>query len=810
MNQSRIIPAPPFSAAVDVLKKGLAPIAHRHVFCAWKLEQDDPASKPKKVPYVRVNNKWARMQGGHEDTDLPSRLMTLDAAIEHVTDPGPNMTGVGIMFYPGCEIVGLDLDKCLAEWDEQSGSMKRRSTPDQERAGSLFGHTYIERSVSGKGLHLIALGGAQTFRAGGSVELFGNKNFLALTGDGAGVASRVETAALEEVREIIARAKLLTGLPGNSSASRATASIVGDEDINRDLTGHGRTELPLPEENPENIRKLGESLAFLDPAMGREDWRNTVWACCDLERCGGWSKAYDAARAWSEKCEEKWDEKDFEGVWQSFAPDKGIHFSTLVHKAKQAGYLGWTTENSGPLDEQGPAVDLQRTMSETLNDAGNAARMIEHFGQDLRYVSEWGAWIGWRDGRWTRDTHGQVVEIAKESARRMFTQAARIGDDGARLRFAKHASASLQERPLLAAVNLAKTIPGVPVALDRIDANPLLFGTDAGVIELRTGEHRECRREDLVLRRSRVCFAPEAKCPVFLGFMSTVLPDSGVRSFVQRAVGYTLTGFTTEQKFFFLYGSGANGKTTFTKIIEELTGSYAVQTQPETFMARDNRAGGNASPDVARLNGARLVLANETEEGQRLSESLVKQMTGGDSIAARELYKGVFEFTPVFKLWLSGNHMPVVRGGDDGIWRRIALVKFGVTIPPEQQDRKLLEKLRAELPGILNWAVEGCIAWQRDGLAVPASVRKDTEQYRSDMDLFQQWFDERVESGPHDPPARWKARDAFRDYCGWAEAGNHRPFSETRFGAKMAERGVSKGRQKDGIYYSGVARKALG
>ena len=248
-------------------------------------------------------------------------------------------------------------------------------------------------------------------------------------------------------------------------------------------------------------------------------------------------------------------------------------------------------------------------------------------------------------------------------------------------------------------------------------------------------------------------------------------------AYLQKAVGYTLTGDTSEQVLHFLYGLGANGKSTFLETIMAMLGDYAKQTSTETILVK--KMTGGIPNDLAGLKGARLVSAQEVESGRRLAESLVKQLTGGDTISARFLHGEFFDFKPTFKLWISGNSKPVVRGGDYAIWRRIRLIPFTVQIPPEEQDRRLSEKLRGELPGILNWSLAGCLAWQREGLTPPEEVTAATESYRDEMDIIGQFIGERCLMGPE---YKVTAKKLYAAFVEWSELhGGKMAYESTNF-----------------------------
>jgi len=327
-----------------------------------------------------------------------------------------------------------------------------------------------------------------------------------------------------------------------------------------------------------------------------------------------------------------------------------------------------------------------------------------------------------------------------------------------------------------------------------------------GILNLRFGRLLPHDPEYLITKLAPVFFQPDATCPTWLNFLNRIMQGNPrLIAYLQKAVGYSLTGSTVEQILQFLYGLGANGKTTFIDIIMIMLGDYAVQTTTETLMVKKNSGIPN---DLAALKGARFVAAQEVESGQRLSESLIKQLTGGDRISARFLHAEFFEFKPQFKLWMSGNSRPIIRGGDHGIWRRMKEIPFTVQIPPEEQDRKLSEKLRGELPGIFNWALDGCLAWQKEGRLIPPDeVMAATENYRSEMDILGQFIEDRCLTGPG---FQVSAKELYGAYVDWSESqGERRPMSQQFFGMRIVERGFERGRQTGGaVRYKGLGLRA--
>lgn len=366
------------------------------------------------------------------------------------------------------------------------------------------------------------------------------------------------------------------------------------------------------------------------------------------------------------------------------------------------------------LIEADPALkeELQQmTKQFKLSELGNAERLVARHGKDIRYCHEWNKWLIWTGTHWQIDLTGEVERRAKETIRAIYSEVAETEDEEKRAALAKHAAKSETNRAISAMVELAKSEPGIPVLSDQLDSDIWLLNCKNGTLDLRTGELRPHNRKDYITRIIPTEYNPYADFEEWAKFLHRIMNDNAeLISFLQRAVGYSLTGSTREQCLFMLYGCGANGKTTFLEAISDVLAGYAQRTPTDTLLAKDTSG---ISNDIARLKGARFVVASEVEEGKRMAESLVKQMTGGEKMTARFMRAEYFEFMPHFKLWVGTNHKPVIRGTDQAIWRRIKLIPFNVTIPPEERDKNLLNKLRREMPGILNWAVMGCMDWQK-------------------------------------------------------------------------------------------------
>jgi putative DNA primase/helicase len=445
--------------------------------------------------------------------------------------------------------------------------------------------------------------------------------------------------------------------------------------------------------------------------------------------------------------------------------------------------LGRLEEPPPPGDDDAPPVQ-PGPVRHNLTDVGNAGRLVEAHGADLRHVAAWSSWLAWDGARWKRDDTGVVIERAKAVARAILTEAAHEDDDDRRKALTGWARQSENAARIHALVNLAGSDPAVATRPDALDLDSWLLTVANGTIDLCTGRLQPHRRSDLITKLAAVRYDPGAACPTWDRFLERVLPDPAVRAFVRRAVGYSLTGSVREQCLFFLYGLGANGKSTLVATLMAMLGDYARQADPKLLMEQKH----DSHPtNVADLQGARFVATIEAGSGGRLDETLVKQLTGGDRVKARFMRQDFFEFNPTHKLFLAANHKPVIRGNDHAIWRRVHLIPFTVTIADSDKDDRLPDKLAGELPGILRWAVEGCLEWQAGGLQVPGGVAEATDAYRIEEDLLGDFLDQCC---VQEPGAEVAATDLYRAYQRWTEAAGDRTWSQTAFGRALSERGL--------------------
>lgn len=445
-----------------------------------------------------------------------------------------------------------------------------------------------------------------------------------------------------------------------------------------------------------------------------------------------------------------------------------------------------------PGDEDAPPGDRPGPPRRNLTDVGNAARLIDAHGDDMRHVRTWVSWLHWDGRRWCRDDTGLVVEKAKLTARAILTEAAVEADDDYRKKLVAWARQSENAPKIYSMIDLSRSDPKVATRPEDLDSDRWLFTVANGTLDLARGELRPHRRDDRVTKLADVAYDTDAKCPAWDTFLEQVLPDPAVRAFVKRAVGYALTGSVREQCLFFLYGLGANGKSTLITTLLALLGDYGRQADPKLLMESKHEA---HPTNVADLQGARFVATIEAGAGRRLDETLVKQLTGGDRIKARFMRQDFFEFDPTHKLFLAANHKPVIRGNDHAIWRRVHLIPFTVTIPRDERDDDLADTLLGELPGILRWAVEGCLEWQADGLQVPTEVADATDAYRAEEDLLGDFL---AACCKEDPGITATATELYKAYQRWAEDDGERAWSQTAFGRALGERGFEAAKDRRG------------
>lgn len=450
---------------------------------------------------------------------------------------------------------------------------------------------------------------------------------------------------------------------------------------------------------------------------------------------------------------------------------------------------------------------LQEVSILDFTDAGNAAWLHNCFNGSVRFVTEQRSWIVFAAGTgWSEQSEAQILRLAELAIREMGSLAmTQLSPDHLK-KLSSHISRSLSASGLASAVALLKGQPNIEVHARLLDADPMMLGLGNGEgYDLRRRTVFDLKPDHLITKSVCCVYDPSAQCPLWDEFLSEVFEHQReLIAYLQTWVGYCLTGMITEQQALFAFGIGANGKSVLFSVLAEMFGSYAVSAPVETFMLSAGE--GPKSYLLARLAGARFVLANETADGQRLAENTIKELTGGERIAAAHKYGHVFEYQPSFKIAIVGNHKPTIRGTDSGIWRRLHLLPFNRTFELAEQDTQLVFKLKAELPGILNWALHGLALWQQRGrLLVPEGMKDELKTYQAESDVIGLWLNEQCETGD---TLEASSASLYQSYKHWCESNGHRASSQTMLGRRLFERGFRK-RSGARIVWIGLAVRPL-
>lgn len=473
-----------------------------------------------------------------------------------------------------------------------------------------------------------------------------------------------------------------------------------------------------------------------------------------------------------------------------FPPLENREYIATLRSALQRVPSGKEYGSVPPLD---PLVQQVQPKEQKFNltEMGNAERLVHRNGMNLKYCIEFMEWLIWNGNTWIEDNKKQIERIAIKTFREMYLEASKEEDIDRRNQLMKWAQSTEKSSVFLNSIARAEAM--LPISQEELNKDRYKLNCANGIVDLRSGELMKHDRNLFMTKNTHINYDSNADCPTWVNFLENTMKDEEgnvkheLIDFLQKAIGYALSGDTSEQVAFFLWGTGRNGKSTFINVVKEILGDYGKQTNSDTFTSKVNDNGINN--DIARLHSSRFVSAVESEDGQKLSEALIKQLTGGEPITARFLRKEFFEFVPEFKIFFTTNHKPIVKGDDEGIWRRIRLIPFTHTIPKEHVDKQLPEKLRKELPGILRWAVEGCIKWLQEGLGEPEEIKAATDEYKEEMDLLSNFVSEYCVVLPD---AKVAVNDIHKTYMKWAEENGEYPMKQRVFSSRLQMRGFSK------------------
>lgn len=512
----------------------------------------------------------------------------------------------------------------------------------------------------------------------------------------------------------------------------------------------------------------------------------------------------------NEKIKEKerepgWVEKLLEGVEEgqrndSLARLAGHYFGKgLGFEETKIILLDWNKRNRPPL----PETEVIRTVEsiyrrDTMNklqkdetikiegyettDFWNSDNFVKAYKGKLLHCEDWGCWLIYKNGRWVRDNTNETQALGKKIILSYYYIASQIENDKERNKLVKHALKSSTQRAINSMIELSKS--DLAITPDDFDKDPYILNLKNGTLNLKTLDFWEHRPEDLLTKQMNVEYDPTATCPKWLAFLDRIFnKNKNLIEFIQKALGYSLTGDTGEDCLFILYGTGQNGKTTFLRTVSEIWGDYATDTPTETLLMKNKD---NIPNDIARLRGARLVTSSESQEGRRFNEILIKKLTGRDRITARFLRQEFFEFDPTFKIWIATNHKPVVRENSVAFWRRIRLIPFTVQIPNEEIIPNFEKILLEEKEGIFNWILEGFRKWQKYRLGIPEEIKRATQEYRDEMDILAEFISTMC---IEDPEIKTATKELYKAYCKWCEENSEEPINIRAFGRRLEERG---------------------
>ncbi|MCX6991834.1 MAG: phage/plasmid primase, P4 family [Kiritimatiellaeota bacterium] len=526
------------------------------------------------------------------------------------------------------------------------------------------------------------------------------------------------------------------------------------------------------DDTPDRV-KVEAALRYVSANCSFDDWLRIGMALHSWNPSEG-RTLWDS---WSRTAPERYQETAIGQHWKTFKPG-AVTIATLFKQAIDAGWKPTRPERTtAHLD---PVEAARAGTPYAMTDLGNAERLCAWHGDEIRWDVSRKAWRAWDGRRWAVDDALEVSRRAAKTARKIRQEAAAApsgnGDtkDLGALLFGWAVKTESRDR-LAAMLEVAKARPGIAVASDTLDADPWVLNVLNGTIDLRTGMLRPHNRADLLTKLAPVKYLPGYCCKRWERFLvDTTGGDAELIAFLQVVAGYTLTGDTSEEILLLIYGPEAAGKTTFLEALRAALGEYARTIQADLLTRqRESRGGGAASPELAGLAGARLAAGSEMEQGREIAEALAKNLTGGEPITARHLYAELFDFRPQFKLWLALNHCPKVSADDGAIWRRILRIGFEHTVPPERRDKTLKPYLRntdGGAPAVLAWAIEGCLRWQRDGLRIPAVVKRSTAAYRQESDPLASFIEDCLKFNP----AAWTAWGEI-----WAAYNEHAAESGT-------------------------------
>ena len=715
----------------------------------WRFEERD--SKPTKVPY--------QASGEMAQANNRRTFGSFATASKFYIDGDYN--GIGFVFTRQDNYIGVDIDNCVVDGKPNAFATEIIDTLD----------SYTEFSPSGKGIHIIIKGslpqsvlgtGRKSVKHG--LEIYQHSRYFTMTGNAENANSIYERT--DELAEVFEQYFDDSDIQG-----RVNLAEFEKDEIN--LSNESLWEKMFRSKNGDEIRSLHNGNLINDDHSASDLALSNHLAFWT----GKSSTRMDAMFRETGLMRDKWDVIHFRDTNETYG-ERTIATaisSTTTTVLDQQHYDEFSFDFHNVEDE---AVEDKPKKKFRLNELGNAERIADGYGHVIKYVNEMG-WLIWDGKCWRIDNKKQIERIANKVLRDL-----EKSNDEMEVRWARNCG-----KRNIRMNSIKDLMPLVPGEREEFDKHKYLFNVENGIINLKTGKLQPHDRELGLTKITNIVFDESAKCPEWLSFLDQIfLGDKELIEYMQRLIGYSLTGEISEQIMVFLIGGGSNGKSTFINTIKDLMGEYGKQAKSDTFIKKKETGANN---DIARLVGSRFVSAIESEDGEQLSEAFVKQITGGEPVLARFLRQEYFEFIPEFKVFFTTNHKPVIKGVDEGIWRRVKLVPFNLQLPKEKRDLKLPEKLSLEMSGILNWAIEGCLKWQRSGLKEPMVVKKATGDYKEDMDILGPFLYECCHA-PLIDDVKIEAKELYEVYSNWCYKNNEHQLKNRSFYRMMETKGFKK------------------
>lgn len=746
----------------------------------WKYMQRPGEDHKRKVPINAMDGQPAK-------SNDPTTWCDFDTACLGKERFG--LDGIGFMF-SGDGIFGIDIDHC---YDPETQELDPAAAEIIETVQS-----YTELSPSGTGIHILCKGALPEGRKRrGAVEMYSTLRYFTVTGNQFGLEYPFSDCT---ERVAVMHRKYLGEEETAAGAQKAALPMSAGRGTNADMSVDAILRRMFDSKHGQKLQDLyngsWERYGIGDGSQSSADqaFCNTLafWCRCD-------AALMDAIFRRSGLYRQKWDKRRGAKTYGQITIDRAIKDCRDIWEPQEQVQRPapaippppQNTSNEVPAIENATVGETGQRRYYTYDDTGNALRFRDANAGLIHYNHVDGCWIYWDGVRWASDENGEIKRRADKMLADMAKDLKEMQDDPAYNAYKKHLSRSRSHRGKEGFIAEARHLEGVPVLPSEMDRAGNAFNVRNCLISLKTGRTAEHDKKYMISKLAPVTYDENAKCPRWDRFIEEITcGDKSLQLYLQRMIGYCMTAYTKEQCMFFLYGNGSNGKSVFVDTIAYMLGEYAASCQPETVMMRDRN--NTARGDLARLKGARMVVTSEPNDGCRLDEGIVKQMTGGteNKLTARFLYGREFEFSPEFKIVMSTNYKPVIKGTDNGIWRRVRLIPFTAEFTKENRDPQLIEKLRRELPGILNWAIDGAVGWCKEGLPPCAIIDEAGQEYRSEMDRVQQFLDDcttRSES------SSTQASTLYKCYKAWcSEQGDRFPVGSTKFFMELKRRFKSR------------------